>query len=212
MTRGIRIRSLLLGVLLMVLFGAAVPRPTLAENGFKPIPTQFIAARAAPTATSGSGAEAWGLWTLDPGPRGVRLRNYEALVAAGGTAPANWSFDAGDWWLEEHGLIMEAPTLGLPPGRYLVTGNRAAQAVLTVSPKDASGAQAWSLSCGATVYDVTHLRCRSARYRPNAAGKACTPASVPAERFPVAPGDAMPPVANCSKVDYAVLFIIGIEG
>ncbi len=54
----------------------------------------------------------------------MRLRNYETLVAAGGTAPANWSFDAEDWWLEEHGLIMEAPTLGLPPGRYLVTGNR----------------------------------------------------------------------------------------
>jgi hypothetical protein len=41
--------------------------------------TQFIAALGDPTATSGAGAGQWGLWPVDPGPRGVELRNYRAL-------------------------------------------------------------------------------------------------------------------------------------
>ncbi len=185
--------------------------PAMAETRFKPIDVQYIAALADPSATSGTGAESWGLWTLDPGPRGVRLKNFEALLAAGGIAPAQWTFDKADWWLEENGLIMEPPVFGMAPGRYLVTGNRQAQSVLTILPKDANGAQAWELSDGATVYDVTHLRCRSARYTPASAGQSCSPAAVPREGFPVRPGDAMPPVANCSKQDYAVVFIIGVE-
>lgn len=44
---------------------------------FKRISTQYIAALGDPGATSGSGAQAWGLWPLDPGPRGVELDNYE---------------------------------------------------------------------------------------------------------------------------------------
>lgn len=186
--------------------------PAMAGASFKPVETQYIAALADPSATSGSGAEHWGLWTLDPGPRGVRLNNFEALLVAGGVAPAQWTFDKADWWLEENGLIMEAPAFGLAPGKYLVTGNRAKQSVLTIHPKGAGGHQRWDLSDGATLYDVTHLRCRSARYQLSTAGQSCSPASVNGENFPVAPGAAMPPVPNCGKQDYAVVFIIGVEG
>jgi hypothetical protein len=184
----------------------------LAESSFKPVPTQYLAALADPGASSGTGAETWGLWRLDPGPRGVRLGSYEALKAHGGKAPSDWQFDAGDWWLEEHGLIMEKPEFPVPPGKYLVTGNREAKTVLTVLPKDADGKQRWELADGVTVYDVTHLRCRSARYTPAAGNKTCSPAAVKESGFPVEPAAAMPPVENCSKQDYAVLFIIGVEG
>ena len=182
-----------------------------AETKFKPVPTQYIAALADPSASSGTGAEAWGIWRLDPGPRGVRLGSYEALKAHGGKAPAGWHFDSGDWWLEENGLIMEQPEFPMPPGKYLVTGNREATSALTVFAKDAEGKQRWELADGVTVYDVTHLRCRSARYTPEA-GKMCSPAAVRQSGFPVEPGAAMPPVGNCSKQDYAVLFVIGVEG
>ena len=37
-----------------------------------------------------------------------------------------------DWWLEEHGLIMEQPDFPVPAGGYLVTGGRDTTAVLTV--------------------------------------------------------------------------------
>ena len=200
------LRRTILSIAMLVLTA-----PAIAGTSFKPVETQYIAALADPNATSGTGAESWGLWTLDPGPRGVRLRNFEALVAAGGVAPAQWSFDKADWWLEENGLIMEQPVFGVAPGKYLVTGNRAKQSVLTVHPKDAKGAQGWELADGATLYDVTHLRCRSARYTPAAEGQSCSPASVNGENFPVAPGAAMPPVPTCSTQDYAVVFIIGVE-
>ena len=91
---------------------------------FKRIPTQFIAALAEPGATSGTGAETWGVWTADPGPRGVWLKNFPALQAAGGIAPANWTFNPNDWWLDENGLIMEQPTFPLAPGQYLVGASR----------------------------------------------------------------------------------------
>ena len=69
---------------------------------------QFIAALGDPGASSGTGADTWGLWREDPGPQGVRLgREYQAkLEATGGKAPAGWQFDPKAWWLEEHGLIM----------------------------------------------------------------------------------------------------------
>lgn len=41
-----------------------------APPGFKRIPTQFIAAIADPKASSGNNANEWGLWAVDPGPRG----------------------------------------------------------------------------------------------------------------------------------------------
>jgi hypothetical protein len=67
------------------------------------------------------------------------------------------------------------------------------------------------LANGAVLYDVTHLRCRSARYTPAAAGGACTPANASQDSFPVDPGAAMPPVGGCNKVDYSVLFVVGME-
>lgn len=191
--------------------GTACSEAGPAPAGFKPVPTQFIAALAEPDATSGTGAQHWGLWPVDPGPRGVRLGRFEQLKAAGGIAPARWQFDARDWWLEENGLIMEPPQFPLAPGRYLVTGDREVTTVLTVYPEDANGERRWELADGATLYDVTHLGCRSARYTPAAPGGDCSPAKAPRDAFRVAPGAAMPPVAGCSKQDYAVLFVIGIE-
>ena len=181
-----------------------------AEVKFKPIPTQFVAALGAPNAGQGDNAEHWGLWREDPGPRGVRLRNLAALEANGGIAPAQWKFDPQDWWLEEHGLIMEQPEFSLAPGQYLVTGDRIVTTTLTIHPKDAMGKQKWELADGNVLYDVTHLRCRSARYTPRIAGQACTPANVLPESFPVGQGDAMPVVGGCNKQDYAVLFIVGV--
>ena len=83
--------------------------PAHAEATFSRIPTQYIAALGDPTATAGKDAETWGLWAVDPGPRGVRIRDYQDLVANAGVAPDGWQFDRSAWWLEEHGLIMEPP-------------------------------------------------------------------------------------------------------
>jgi hypothetical protein len=204
-------RELIAALLAWGAFGIAVNGKAQAETTFKPVPTQFLAALGDPGAKSGTGAEKWGLWRLDPGPRGVQLRNYERLVADG-VAPSQWKFDNADWWLEEHGLIMEQPDFSLPPGKYLVTGDRTVQTTLTVYSKDSTGTQRWELADGATLYDVTHLRCRSARYTPAANNTSCTPASVQQSQFPVEPGAAMPLVGGCSKQDYAVLFIVGVEG
>jgi hypothetical protein len=184
--------------------------PVMAQAEYTRIPTQYIAALGEPGATSGTGAEAWGLWPLDPGPRGVRLKNYEKLKAAGGVAPAQWTFDDADWWLEENGLIMEPPSFPLPAGKYVVTGDREVTAVLTIHPKDASGVVRWELDKGASLYDVTHLKCRSARYTPAAAKNSCSPEKASQKNFPVTPGAAMPPVENCNKQDYEVLIVVGM--
>ncbi len=177
---------------------------------FKRVRTQFIAALSDPGATSGIGAEAWGLWPVDPGPRGVRLENYEQLNAAGGVAPAQWKFDSTDFWLEEHGLIMEKPDFPLPAGKYMVTGDREVTTILTIPPVDRDGAHRWELDDGATLYDVTHLPCRSARYTPATSGQSCSPAKADRTAFPVTPGASMPPIEGCNKQDYAVLFVIGV--
>lgn len=179
------------------------------QTKFKRISPQYIAVLSDPKATSGSGAETWGYWRVDPGPRGVTLARYERLKTAGGIAPAKWQFDGADWWLEEHGLIMESPDFPVDPGKYLVTGDREATAVLTIHPKDANGAQRWDLSDGATIYDVTHLACRSARYTPMSANS-CSPEKAQQKSFPVRPGAEMPPVEGCKKQDYAVLIVIGL--
>jgi hypothetical protein len=179
------------------------------ETKFKRVPTQYIAALGDPDATSGTGAETWGLWRQDPGPRGVRLDRYDRLNTTGGVAPAGWQFDKTDWWLEEHGLIMEQPDFPLPAGQYLVTGGRKVTTVLTVYPMGKDGAQRWELGDGASVYDVTHLRCRAARYTPGASGS-CSPLKAQQSAFPVAPGAAMPPVDGCNKQDYSVLIVIGV--
>lgn len=194
----------------IILTGALSAPAAEAETRFKRIPTQYIAALGDPAATSGGGAQEWGLWRVDPGPRGVRLSAYERLKANGGVAPANWRFDGDDWWLEENGLIMEKPDFPLPPGKYVVTGDREVTTVLTVHPADAAGDRRWELANGATLYDVTHLRCRSARYTSTAGGGSCSPARARQSDFPVTPGAAMPPVEGCAKQDYTVLFVIGI--
>ena len=170
---------------------------------------QYIAALGDPRATSGANAQTWGLWRQDPGPRGVSLGRYESLKAKG-VAPAGWKFDSADWWLEEHGLIMEPPSFPISAGTYLVTGNRDKQAVLTVHPAEKNGTQRWDLGSGATLYDVTHLDCRSARYTQAASASSCSPASAQVASFPVSPGAAMPPVGNCHKQDYSVLIVIGV--
>lgn len=188
---------------------AALSPAVLAQMKFKRIPTQYIAALGDPDASSGSNAQLWGLWRQDPGPRGVMLDHYERLRAADGIAPAQWKFDSADWWLEEHGLIMEQPEFPLPPDKYLVTGGREATSVLTVHPMDENDTQRWELADGATIYDVTHLRCRSARYTP-AMSDSCSPAKAQMTDFPVSPGAAMPPVEGCHHQDYAVLIVIGM--
>jgi len=200
----------LIGGALLAVALLLAPEPARAETVFKHVLTQYIAVLGDPAASSGTGAETWGLWPVDPGPRGVQLSSYEALKAEGGIAPAAWRFDAADWWLEEHGLIMEAPVFPLPPGNYVVTGGRETTAVLTIHPKGAGGAQRWELDQGATIYDVTHLRCRSARYTPAAGAGSCSPAKAQQASFPVAPGAAMPPVEGCRKQDYDVLIVIGM--
>ena len=191
----------------------ALAAPVLAESQFIAGPTQYIAALGDSAATSGADAASWGFWAVDPGPRGVWTRDYPDLIANGGVAPQGWTFDPQAWWLEEHGLIMEAPVFPLPPGQYVVTGGREVTAVLTVMPADAEGRQGWSLSDGATIYDVTHLRCRAARYTAKA-GQSCTPDKTPTGVFPMSPGIAMPAVEGCSKQDYQVLIVVGrmVEG
>lgn len=206
-------RRLTSGVLLMIgVLMLTGPKAVAAGTAFTRVPTQYIAALGDPGATSGSGAGEWGLWRLDPGPRGVRLSGFETLSAAGGVAPANWMFESSSWWLEEHGLIMEQPEFPIPPGKYVVTGGREVTAVLTVHPKGSDGLVHWDLGDGAKLYDVTHLRCRSARYTPAAGANSCTPAKAQMSAFPVAPGALMPPVQGCNKQDYSVLIVIGVPG
>ena len=68
----------------------------------------------------------------------------------------------------------------------------------------------WELAEG-TLLDVTHLPCRSARYTPSGTSAVCSPAQANLKDFPVEPGAAMPAVSGCSKQDYAVLFVVGLE-
>lgn len=176
-------------------------------DGFRRLPTtQFIAALGDPQANSGTGAEQWGLWRNDPGPRGVPLRQYQRdLEQTNFVAPMGWQFNPKDWWIEEHGIIMESPTFPIPPGRYLVTGGRTVTTGLTIT-----GDGHWKLDDNtAKLYDVTHLPCRSARYQPLATALDASPRNAKPSDFPVAPGAAMPNVTGCTKQDYAVVFLVG---
>jgi hypothetical protein len=208
---GRRALRVVLGCVVAVGLGSAAAH---AEAVMKRIPTQYIAALGDSQATSGTDAATWGLWEVDPGPRGVWIKDYFALVASDGRAPTGWQFDGDAWWLEEHGLIMESPSFPLPAGQYVVTGAREVTSVLTVEAPDADGNQAWSLADGATIYDVTHLRCRAALYTPAAEHETCTPDQTPTQVFPMSPGVSMPNVAGCTKQDYHVLIVIGmmVEG
>ncbi len=211
----LKLASIIVVSLLLVsiaIFNVIQPAHAIGDGKtqFKRIPLQYIAALGDPTASAGVGADAWGIWTIDPGPRGVRLKNFEQLQSSGGVAPAKWKFDSKDWWLEENGLIMEQPNFPVPPGKYVVTGGREMAAVLTIFPTDESGDQRWHLDDGAKLYDVTHLPCRSARYIPMTAEDLCSPAMAQQSEFPVTPGGPMPAVAGCHKQDYAVLFVVGV--
>ncbi len=202
-----------LAMLLLVAM-VATGQPIFAASGgklrYQRIPTQFIAALGDPGASSGSDAQSWGLWPLDPGPRGITLDKYDKLKSTGGMTPARWQFDSRDWWLEEHGLIMEQPVFPVPARKYVVTGGRDAIAVLTIHPADRNGNTRWELDKGATLYDVTHLGCRSARYLPAKGEGSCSPVNAQQTAFPVAPGGVMPAVNGCKKQDYAVLLVIGV--
>ena len=178
------------------LFGA-IAKMTGSE--FKPCRTMFIAALGDPTASAGSGAKDWGLWRIDPGPPGVYLKDFDRDLAPTGSAPAGWTWDENDWWVEEYGRIMEKPDFPMPAGKYIVTGDREVTTVLTVEEDGA-----WSLEKG-TLYDVTHLPCRAARY------KGGSPANADLGDFPVTPGAQMPPIpGTSSKQDYAVIFVQGV--
>lgn len=193
---------------LFVILTLLLCQPALAETRVRQIDTQFIAALGQGSDTHGNHAETWGLWTIDPGLRGVWLSLFPALSVAG-MAPVGWRYDAQDWWLEEHGLIMEPPQFGLPAGQYIVTGGRQVTSTLTIGAPDAIGAQTWELSDGATLEQVTHLGCRAARYTP-AKGQECTPANASTAAFPLKPADSMPAVTDCAKKDYNVLFVVGL--
>ena len=206
----VTLRLLAMGSLLWAAGLQPVHAADVDMSKFRRIEPQYIAALGDPGAKSGSGAQSWGLWSQDPGPRGCKLDHYDQLKAAGGVAPSQWKFDAADWWLEEHGLIMEKPTFPLPSGQYLVTGDRTATTVLTIHPKDKDGNQRWELADGATLYDVTHLGCRSARYTPVASHDSCSPENARKTGYPVVPGVAMPDVKGCRKQDYTVLIVVGL--
>ena len=210
MPRSIRTRLAIALLVMIAVGGQSVQAAGGSQTKFRYISAQYIAALGAPGANSGSGAQSWGLWPLDPGPRGVTLSDFEALKKEGGIAPARWKFDGKDWWLEENGLIMEQPEFPLPPGKYLVTGAREVTTVLTIHPADRNGDRRWELGDNATLHDVTHLGCRSARYTPAAGEGSCSPANAQQTAFPIDPGGAMPPVEGCRKQDYAVLIVIGV--
>lgn len=202
------VRRISLAVVSSAMMWTAVPAQ--AEATFTRIPTQYIAALGNPKATSGTDAETWGLWAIDPGPRGVEIEDFADLTENGDVAPDGWKFDRSAWWLEEHGLIMEAPSFPLPAGQYVVTGGREVTTVLTVGEPDAMGNQARSLADGASIYDVTHFGCRAALYTESEVGKSCSPDKAPMSVFPMTPGTVMPTVEGCSKQDYQVLIVIGM--
>eukprot|EP00571_Detonula_confervacea_P016054 CAMPEP_0172307908 /NCGR_PEP_ID=MMETSP1058-20130122/8665_1 /TAXON_ID=83371 /ORGANISM="Detonula confervacea, Strain CCMP 353" /LENGTH=281 /DNA_ID=CAMNT_0013020215 /DNA_START=45 /DNA_END=890 /DNA_ORIENTATION=+ len=207
-------RALLASSLAALTYNGAILAPALGilPPGYEKVsPLQFIAALGDPGASSGEGAERWGLWPTDPGPRGLRLRDYERIKTSGDdgrsmveeTAPS-WLND-DDFFLDENAIIMPQPEFPLGEGNYLVTGGRTVTTGLTV---DASGK--WTLNSG-KLYDVTHLPCRAARYRPLNlnGGLRGSPATVRRGDFPVAPGGIMPEVPGTTKQDYAVIFVVG---
>ncbi len=190
-------------------FGALIAPLAFAQKKYRPVRPQYIAALAPAGATSGTGAETWGIWRVDPGPIGVWLRFYQLLKKAGNIAPAGWRFDIDDWWLDENGLIMRAPDFPISPGQYYVTNGEDQIALLTIEAPDKDGKQAWSLSDGKTIKDVTHGPCRSARYTPIGASGTCTPEKANVSGFPLQPGEEVPPIEMCNRQIYAVLIVFG---
>ncbi len=189
---------------------AASTGPSFAQSGIRRIPTQYIAALAPDNATSGTGAENWGLWRNDPGPIGVWLKDYDAMQAAGGRGPTGWKFDLDDWWLDENGLLMHPPEFPMPAAKFYVTNGRTSVSLLTVEEPDPDGKQSWSLSGGMNIAGVTHGPCRSARYTPEVGSGTCTPANAPQSVFPLKPRENPPAVEACNQQNYAVLIVFGV--
>ncbi|MEL7543478.1 MAG: hypothetical protein AAGJ70_06865 [Pseudomonadota bacterium] len=190
---------------------AEAAKPGKGTPVFRRVRTEYIAVLGDPKAKSGTGAETWAWWYKDPGPRGVHLLQYDDLVAAGGRARYGWTFDKTDWWLDENGIIMERPTFDVVPGRYVVTGDREAVAIMTIHPADDTGTMRWELSHDVTLHDVTHMPCRSARYTPVSEVSSCDPKNADLKDWPVKPGGIMPDIPGCNRQDYHVLFVIGRE-
>jgi hypothetical protein len=133
--------------------------------------------------------------------------DYDKFIKAkGGRTRAGWMVNEDNFWIEECGRIMEPPDFPVPPGRYWVTGGRQATSILTIDDSK----DEWGLDTGVRLYDVTHLPCRAARYWPNQTGEG-SPAMADLSHFPVQPAAAMPTIKGCTKQDYAVLFVIGVE-
>jgi hypothetical protein len=82
--------------------------------------------------------------------------------------------------------------------------------VLTLHPADKNGDRRWELGDQATLYQVTHLGCRAARYAPAAGAATCSPAAAQQAAFPVEPGGVMPAVPGCIHQDYAVLIVVAV--
>merc|ERR1719188_2146123 len=102
---------------------------------------------------------------------------------------------------------MEKPDIPLAQERYRLiwlNGRKSGQKVVLTIDGDR-----WELDNGATLADVTHLPCRSARYTP--LDESSSPRDANQFDFPVTPGAEMPNVKGHSKVDYAVLFVDGLE-
>jgi len=189
-------RSFLASSAAALAYAAVGPLGFITPPGYERVsPLQFIAALGDPEANSGDGADSWGIWETDPGPRGFRQSKYEQVVSGELRAP-QW-FQEQDFFLDENAIIMPQPSFPLPEGKYLVTGGRLATTGLVVS-SDGS----WKLDSG-KLYDVTHLPCRAARYKNG------TPSNVRKADFPVAPGGMMPEVPGTDKQDYSVLFVVG---
>ncbi len=111
--------------------------------------------------------------------------------------------------LDENGLIMRAPDFPISAGQYYVTNGEDQIALLTIEAPDKDGKQAWSLSDGKTIKDVTHGPCRSARYTPMGASGTCTPEKADLADFPLKPGEEVPPIEMCNRQIYAVLIVFG---
>ena len=171
-------RLLAMGTLMLA---AGLQQPVHASgvdfSKFRRIEPQDIAALGDPGATSGSGAQSWGLWSQDPGPRGGKLdlglRSIEGGRRRGaGTVSIDAAWTGGRG--RNTGRIMEKPTFPLPPGKDLVTGDRTVTTVLTIQPKDKDGNERWNSPTArpSTMSPISDAD--SARYDAGGGGQLCS--------------------------------------
>ena len=74
-------------LMLIVALGPSARAEGETSTTFKHIPLQYIVALGDPAATFGSGAQSWGLWRQDPGPRGCLLTNTKGSDLQWGLTP-----------------------------------------------------------------------------------------------------------------------------